>query len=306
MNIKDNNNVDENDSGDAEGNVQSFFERNGDHDRNSLVIYIEDLQKEVLLNAKEEKELAYKVKSGDELARSQMVQKNLRLVVKIAKGYIHRGIEIEDLIEEGNIGLMRAVDKFNPDFGYRFSTYATWWIRQSIEKAIMNNSRTVRLPVHVLKKVSKCNKAIKQLQQEGVSLIKSKDIEKRLKFSVEEVERLLMFNEPSISIDDVSISTDNSLGQHFSQNEDINVMIYEEEIRKMLLMWIKKLPDIQRKVITYYYGLYDSQPLTLVDIANILEINREQVRKHQRRALRSLKSACYSSGILNSGYDTYH
>lgn len=301
------NNIDEiSDSTDIDSNAQGFFERTNDQDRNSLVIYIEDLQKETLLDAKEEKKLAYKVRSGDELARSQMVQKNLRLVVKIAKGYIHRGVEIEDLIEEGNIGLMKAVDKFNPDFGYRFSTYATWWIRQSIEKAIMNNSRTVRLPVHVLKKVTKCNKVLKQLQQEGMVLVKPKDIEKKLKFSIKEIERLLMFNESSISIDDISISADNSLGQHFSKNEDINLIIYEKEIRRMLFKWIKDLPDIQRKVITYYYGLYGSQTLTLVDIASVLGINREQVRKHQRRALRSLKSACYSSGILNSGYDTYH
>ncbi|MBT6207522.1 MAG: sigma-70 family RNA polymerase sigma factor, partial [Francisellaceae bacterium] len=133
----------------------------------SLSLYIDDLQKETLLNPKEEQEIAQKICQGDELARVTMIQKNLRLVVKIAKSYMNRGVDLEDLIEDGNIGLMRAVDKFIPDYGYRFSTYATWWICQAIEKSIMNNARSVRLPVHVLKKVSKCNRAIKSLRQDG-------------------------------------------------------------------------------------------------------------------------------------------
>ncbi|MBT4962561.1 MAG: sigma-70 family RNA polymerase sigma factor [Francisellaceae bacterium] len=272
----------------------------------SLSLYIDDLQKETLLNPKEEQEIAQKICQGDELARVTMIQKNLRLVVKIAKSYMNRGVDLEDLIEDGNIGLMRAVDKFIPDYGYRFSTYATWWICQAIEKSIMNNARSVRLPVHVLKKVSKCNRAIKSLRQDGKIKIKTQDIENEVGFSMDEIEKLLMFNERAISIDDINVSTDNNYGDHLSEKIDINKIVYEEQIQKMLIKWIHKLPNTQKKVITYYYGLDGTQPRTLVEIAEVLGTTRDRVRKYQKMALRSLRGLCYSSGILNSGYSTYH
>ncbi|MBT6207807.1 MAG: hypothetical protein HOI53_07240, partial [Francisellaceae bacterium] len=136
--------------------------------------------------------------------------------------------------------------------------------------------------------------------------IKTQDIENEVGFSMDEIEKLLMFNERAISIDDINVSTDNNYGDHLSEKIDINKIVYEEQIQKMLIKWIHKLPNTQKKVITYYYGLDGTQPRTLVEIAEVLGTTRDRVRKYQKMALRSLRGLCYSSGILNSGYSTYH
>lgn len=295
---------DNNDSDDV--TTDTTNERSNDSSSTSLSIYISDLQKEKLLTSKEEQNIARQYKEGDLLARTTLIQKNLRLVVKIAKRYMHRGVPLEDIIEEGNLGLMRAVDKFNPDYGFRLSTYATWWIRQSIEKAIMNQGRTVRLPVHVLKKISKCNREKKKLEDSGIRHVSIKDLEEVVNFSTDEIEKLLMFNEPSISIEDM----DNNLESIFSScnidKDELEHIIYENQLRKMLFHWIGKLPSSQQHTINYYYGLHNTEPRTLVEIANILGTTREGVRKHQRQALRALKSLCYTSGMMDISKNLHH
>jgi RNA polymerase nonessential primary-like sigma factor len=226
--------------------------------------YLNEIGARALLTAAEELELARRVKQGDFAARQEMVERNLRLVVSIARRYMNRGLPLLDLIEEGNLGLMHALDKFDPERGFRFSTYASWWIRQSVERALINQGRLVRLPVHL---------------EELASLMGR---------SCDEIKTLLQRSEQTRSLDQpVDTGSTHTLGELMpdEQGDDPHESLANSESVTLLLAWVDMLPERQRQVIERRYGLRGGEPETLEAIAADLDLTRERVRQIQSEAL---------------------
>jgi RNA polymerase nonessential primary-like sigma factor len=214
-------------------------------------IYLNDIGHNALLSADEEKALCRRVVQGDFAARQRMIEHNLRLVVNIAKHYINRGLPLLDLIEEGNIGLMHALEKFDPERGFRFSTYATWWIRQSIERAIMNQSRTIRLPVHVIKELNVCLRAQRHLEMQAGREPTLEEISHLVDKPVEEVRRILSLNERVASLDaPLDIDPMLTVGESIpdEQQEEPDELLHNAEIERYVREWLQQLNDKQRTV----------------------------------------------------------
>jgi RNA polymerase nonessential primary-like sigma factor len=269
------------------------------HDATSL--YLGDIGISKLLTADEEKKYARRILKGDESARHRMIESNLRLVVKISRRYINRGLPLLDLIEEGNLGLMHAVKKFDPERGFRFSTYATWWIRQTIERAIMNQARTVRLPIHVIKDINSVLRAARRLRQAQESQPTPAEIATHMDREVDDVERLLALHErvtigstgPVGSDDertllDVLPAAAEKEPPHCAQNEGVC---------KILDYWVWELSDKQRAVVERRFGLHGYRRLTLEEIGREIGVTRERVRQIQIEALKNLKQMLESHGI---------
>lgn len=215
-------------------------------------LYLKDVETEKLLTADQEKDYARRAQQGDEWARQKMIVCNLRLVIKLARRYLNRGLDLLDLIEEGNLGLMRAVEKFDPERGFRFSTYATWWIRQTIERALMNQSRTVRLPVHVVKEVRSFNRAARKIAQNQNSDASPEQIAEHLGKPVEEVLKVMSFNERQASFDNpVRSESDFSLldmvPDEHSQSPD--EQLQDGGVNDFLDSMLSTLDDKQREVL---------------------------------------------------------
>ena len=255
-------------------------------------VYLNELGKSKLLTADEEKIYGKRALQGDEEARKIMIESNLRLVVKISRRYLNRGLPLLDLIEEGNLGLIRAVEKFDPDRGFRFSTYATWWIRQTIERAIMNQTRTIRLPIHIVKEMNIYIKAQRTLSQTLDHEPSAEEIARHLEKPVKTVIRMLKLNERVTSVDVPagkdyerplldSISDDDS----HSPTEQIQ----EDNIKNNITHWVYQLSDKQREVICRRYGLCGYENSTLEQVAQELGVTRERVRQIQMDALKRLK-----------------
>ncbi|MBV8466745.1 MAG: RNA polymerase sigma factor RpoS [Burkholderiales bacterium] len=263
-------------------------------------IYLNDIGHNPLLTPDEERRLARLVVQGDFDARQKMIEHNLRLVVNIAKHYINRGMALLDLIEEGNIGLMHALEKFDPERGFRFSTYATWWIRQSIERAIMNQSRTIRLPVHVIKELNVYLRAQRHLEAQLGREPTMEEVAFQVDKPVEEVRRVMNLNERMASLDaPLDIDPMLSIGESIpdEQHEGPEMILQNAEVQRYVRDWLKQLNDKQRMVIERRYGLNGYDICTLEDLAAHLQLTRERVRQIQIEALESLRRLLRRQGV---------
>ena len=279
---------------DAEAVVDSIpqIQEKKDSNFDATKFYLSELSRSTLLTAEQEKFYGTKVVQGDQKARQIMIESNLRLVVKIARRYLNRGLPLLDLIEEGNLGLIRAVEKFDPDLGFRFSTYATWWIRQTIERAIMNQTRTIRLPIHVLKDMGVFLKAQRHLLQTLGAEPSAEDIANYLGKPVKLVEKMLKLNERVTSMDAPSpFDADKTLIDSISDDDAVTLLdqIHEEGIRENIKVWLQRLSTKQAEVICRRYGLCGYESATLEVVASELGVTRERVRQIQMDGLKKLK-----------------
>jgi len=268
-------------------------------DADATNMYLKEIGHISLLNAKQEVELAKKALAGDLKSRNQMVEANLRLVVKIARSYVDRGLAFLDLIEEGNIGLMHALEKFDPERGFRFSTYATWWIKQYIERAIMNQSRTIRLPVHIIKQLNICLRKYQELKTKQGGRVEPEDVAKSLDKPIEEVRWLLGLKNDSISLDlQVYDDSDDSLVDTVEGDAPNPLDFIGEDCLKTLLeKWLKQLSQLEKDVIIRRYGLLGQDAATLEVVGQTLGLTRERIRQIQMRALTQLKRLMLNDGI---------
>ncbi|ATG90425.1 RNA polymerase sigma factor RpoS [Methylomonas koyamae] len=261
--------------------------------------YLNELSKSQLLTADEEKIYGKRTQQGDPQARKIMIESNLRLVVKISRRYLNRGLPLLDLIEEGNLGLIRAVEKFDPDRGFRFSTYATWWIRQTIERAIMNQTRTIRLPIHIVKEMNIYLKAQRNLAQQLDHEPTVDEIAKHLDKPAKTVSKMLKLNERVTSVD-VSFGKDfdKPLLETISEEESRNPaeILQDDFIQNNVTYWVYQLAEKQREVICRRYGLCGFENATLEQVALELGVTRERVRQIQMDGLKRLKEILESSG----------
>ncbi|HJX57729.1 MAG TPA: RNA polymerase sigma factor RpoS [Thiobacillus sp.] len=263
-------------------------------------LYLNEIGQAPLLTPAEEVVLARRVVEGDFEARQTMIERNLRLVVNIAKHYANRGLTLLDLVEEGNLGLIHALEKFDPERGFRFSTYATWWIRQNIERAIMNQSRTIRLPVHIIKELNIYLRARRHLETHGVSDATSDDIAALTGHAVEDVRRIMQLNERVASLDaPLDVDPALSLGEAIAdENAHLpDEMLLLEEIGHHVREWLGQLNDKQRWVIERRFGLNGCEACTLEELALELQVTRERVRQIQMEALRVLRQTLRRRGI---------
>ncbi len=269
-------------------------------------IYFKEIGLNALLSAQEEAALARRVRQGDFAARQRMIECNLRLVVNIAKRYANpsHGIALLDLIEEGNMGMMHALDKFDPERGFRFSTYATWWIRQNIERSIMNQSRTIRLPVHVIKDLNIVLRAFRHLEAHLGKEPKAEDVAHLLGRPVKEVRWMLSLNNGAISLDapldiDPLLSIGDGIVDDYTPTPDL--MLEQSEMQQQVRAWLNRLSDRQRCVIEQRYGLNGCETQTLEQLADELELTRERVRQIQLEALQILRRMLKHDGVSMDG-----
>ncbi|QIK37904.1 RNA polymerase sigma factor RpoS [Caldichromatium japonicum] len=269
-------------------------------DLDATRLYLNEIGESKLLTPEEEIYYARRAQAGDNEARQRMIVSNLRLVVKIARRYLNRGLPLLDLIEEGNLGLIRAVEKFDPERGFRFSTYATWWIRQTIERAIMNQTRTVRLPIHVVKEINAYLRASRKLSQRLDHDPTSEDIAQSLDRSPEEVKRLLGLNERITSVDTpYSKDADRSLLEMLQDERvpDPSDALQDEGLYANIEHWLSQLNDKQREVVERRFGLHGHENSTLESVARELGVTRERVRQIQMDALRRLRDILEKEGF---------
>jgi len=263
-------------------------------------LYLNEIGFSKLLTAEEEVYYARLAQKGDASARRRMIECNLRLVVKIARRYMNRGLALLDLIEEGNLGLIRAVEKFDPERGFRFSTYATWWIRQTIERAIMNQTRTIRLPIHVVKEINVYLRAARQLTQRLDHEPTAEEIADLLDRPIDEVKRMLGLNERVTSVDTpYGKDADKPLLDTIADESamDPTEHIQADDISGHLDEWLSRLNDKQREVVERRFGLHGYENSTLEQVANELGVTRERVRQIQMDALKRLRGILEQEGF---------
>ncbi|MFU8837875.1 MAG: RNA polymerase sigma factor RpoS [Thiohalomonadaceae bacterium] len=262
-------------------------------------LYLNEIGFSPLLSAEEEVYFSRLAQKGDEAGRRRMIESNLRLVVKISRRYLNRGLALLDLIEEGNLGLIRAVEKFDPERGFRFSTYATWWIRQTIERAIMNQTRTIRLPIHVVKEINVYLRAARHLSQTLDHEPSAEEIAEMLDKPIEDVKRMMGLNERVTSVDvPIGREGDKSLLDAIpdENNIDPSDLLQDENIRESIDLWLDKLTEKQREVVVRRFGLHGHDPSTLEDVGAEIGVTRERVRQIQIEALRRLREILESQG----------
>ena len=263
-------------------------------------LYLGEIGFSPLLTAEEEVYFARRSLKGCEASRKRMIVSNLRLVVKIARRYNNRGLALLDLIEEGNLGLIRAVEKFDPERGFRFSTYATWWIRQTIERAIMNQTRTIRLPIHVVKELNVYLRASRELSQKLDHEPTAEEIALALDKPVEDVTKMLRLNERITSVDTpIGGENDKALldiiadEKEFSPEESLQ----DSDIKSNIVTWLEELNPKQREVLARRFGLMGHEPSTLEDVGAEIGLTRERVRQIQVEALRRLRDMLGHQGL---------
>ncbi len=255
-------------------------------------IYLNEIGARPLLTPEEELATARLVRAGDFAARQKMIEHNLRLVVNIAKHYLNRGIPLLDLVEEGNLGLIHALEKFDPERGFRFSTYATWWIRQGIERSIMNHSRTIRLPVHVIKEINLVLRAMRHLEAADGRESTVEKVALLLDRPVDEVRRILSLNEHIASLDaPLDIDPGHSMVELIADDSgsDPESLLQSSEVGSLLEAWLGELSERQRQIIERRYGLSGCELATLDAVAADLGLTRERVRQIQLEALERLR-----------------
>jgi len=263
-------------------------------------LYLNEIGFSPLLSAEEEVFYARKALRGDEAARKRMIESNLRLVVKISRRYVNRGLALLDLIEEGNLGLIRAVEKFDPERGFRFSTYATWWIRQTIERAIMNQTRTIRLPIHVVKELNVYLRAARELSQKLDHEPSPEEIAKLLEKPVEDVEKMLSLNERVTSMDTpIGPSSDKTLVDTVADQQvsDPVELLQDSDLSASLDSWLDELSEKQREVVARRFGLRGHESSTLEEVGREIGLTRERARQIQVEALRRLRDILEKQGL---------
>lgn len=263
-------------------------------------MYLSEIGFSPLLSAEEEIYYARLALKGDVNARRRMIESNLRLVVKIARRYINRGLALLDLIEEGNLGLIRGVEKFDPERGFRFSTYATWWIRQTIERAIMNQTRTIRLPIHVVKELNVYLRAARVLTQKLDHAPSAEEIAEMLDKPVEDVKRMLSLDEKITSVDvPIGKDSDKNLLETLADPNNIDpaAMLLDDNLRENIEIWLQQLPEKQSQVLAYRFGLQGQEKATLEEVGRKIGLTRERVRQIQVEALRALRDIMEENGL---------
>lgn len=269
-------------------------------DLDATQIYLREIGLSPLLTAEEEVFYARKSLQGDLEARHHMIKCNLRLVVKIARRYLNRGLSLLDLIEEGNLGLIRAVEKFDPERGFRFSTYATWWIRQNIERALMNQTRTIRLPIHIIKEMNIYIRKGREIAQQLDHEPTIEDIARASNANAEDVNRLLRLNEKTLSLDNpVGEESEKPLMEALcGDNLDGPAEeLADENMYSHLKDCLAQLNDKQRAILAHRFGLYGQEESTLEQVGKAVGLTRERVRQIQVEALKQLKEIMEEQGV---------
>ncbi len=274
----------------------------GDFVTDVTQLYLNDVGQHALLAPAEELVFARAARAGDFTARQTMIERNLRLVVSIARHYTHRGVALPDLIEEGNLGLIHALEKFDPERGFRFTTYATWWVRQSIERAIMNQSRTIRLPAHVVKELNVVLRALRHLETHapaGGHEPSLEDVAHLLGKPVADVERLLRHQERMLSLD-APLDRESGLtiadGIAADDARAPEILLHDSEMESSVAGWLAELQPRHRLVIERRYGLNGSEVTTLEELASEMGVTRERVRQIQGEALSRLREKLVRRG----------
>lgn len=276
----------------------------------TLTLYLRDIRRTELFTAEEEYETAMRARAGDFTARQSMIEHNLRLVVSIAKGYLGRGVPLADLIEEGNLGLMHAIDKFEPERGFRLSTYATWWIRQSVERAVMNQGRVIRLPVHVVRELQQVLRARRTLENDPAfaeraahegGAVRVEDIAALLGREAQDVSDLLALAETPRSLDAALDASDDDWtladSLHDDGASDPTGIAQHHEVERLLGNWIDALSQREKEVLEGRFGLHDREPETLDVLSGRLGLTRERVRQIQNEALLKLRRHMSRQGV---------
>ena len=304
--------VELNDAGQSDGLEEDIKEIAGDMDARRKTVsrsaksldatqmYLNEIGFSPLLTADEEKHFARLALSGDEAGRKRMIESNLRLVVKISRRYLNRGLTLLDLIEEGNLGLIRAVEKFDPDRGFRFSTYATWWIRQTIERGIMNQTRTIRLPIHVVKELNVYLRASRELSQKLDHEPTAEEIADLLDKPVADVKKMLKLNERVTSLDaPLGYDSERTVVETVADNKvsDPAQLLQDNNLRISVDAWLDDLSEKQREVIMRRFGLRGHESATLEQVGAEIGLTRERVRQIQVEALRRLKEIMRNEGL---------
>jgi RNA polymerase primary sigma factor len=259
----------------------------------SVRLYLREIGKIPLLNAEEELALAQRVVAGDKIAKDKMAEANMRLVVSIAKRYVGRGLDLLDLIQEGNTGLLRAVEKFDPDKGFKFSTYATWWIRQAITRAIADQARTIRIPVHMVETINKLLRTQRRLTQELNREPTNEEIAQAMEIDVEKVEHIMKIKQDISSLDaSVRDDEEDSVLADFIEDEDTispeesaTNQLLKEHVKDML----SSLTEREQKILKLRFGLEDGKSHTLEEVGQEFSVTRERIRQIEAKALAKLR-----------------
>jgi len=276
--------------------VQGDLQKNLD----ATQLYLGEIGYSPLLSAEEEVFFSRKSLKGCEKSRNRMIESNLRLVVKISRRYNNRGLALLDLIEEGNLGLIRAVEKFDPERGFRFSTYATWWIRQTIERAIMNQTRTIRLPIHVVKELNVYLRTARELAHKLDHEPTAEEIAEKLDLSSSDVSRMLKLNERITSVDTpIGGESDKALLDVLAADDSVGPdhKVQGEDMSKSVVKWLHELNTKQREVLARRFGLLGYEPSTLENVGKEIGLTRERVRQIQVEALKRLKDLLGAQGL---------
>jgi RNA polymerase nonessential primary-like sigma factor len=269
-------------------------------DLDATQLYLNEIGFSPLLSADEEVYFARQARRGVDSGRKRMIESNLRLVVKISRRYLNRGLSLLDLIEEGNLGLIRAVEKFDPERGFRFSTYATWWIRQTVERAIMNQTRTIRLPIHVVKELNVYLRAARELSQKLDHEPTHEEIAQLLDKPVDDVKRMMGLNERVTSIDTpLGLNSDRSVLDTIADDRqaDPAEQLQDSDLRENIDHWLSELTEKQREVISRRFGLRGYEMSTLEEVGLEIGLTRERVRQIQVEALKRLRETMESQGL---------
>ncbi len=263
------------------------FQEEGD----AVRVYLKEIGNAALLTAEQEVTYGRRVLEGCSKSKNIMIESNLRLVVKMAKRYMYRGMSFLDLIEEGNLGLMHAVDKFDPNRGFRFSTYATWWIKQNIERALLNQTRTIRVPVHVLKEMNIYLRAARELSQILDHEPSAEEIAEFLDRPVEDIKKILSAHTPTDSLDYLQDDIERPLMEQISPENQAPLAqsIEENDLNEMMEIWVDSLCEKHRIILIKRFGLRGEEPQTLEDVGKVVGLTRERVRQLQIEALKILR-----------------
>jgi RNA polymerase nonessential primary-like sigma factor len=290
------------DSNNDEESLTGRLEASIERELDATSLYLSEIGASPLLTAEEEVKYARLAQKGDESARRKMIVCNLRLVVKISRRYLNRGLALLDLVEEGNLGLIRAVEKFDPERGFRFSTYATWWIRQTIERGIMNQTRTIRLPIHVVKEINAYLRKSRELAQSLDHEPSAEEVAEALNVDVQDVKRLMGLNERTPSMD-VAYGKDSDrplVDMVADENvDDPSELLQSDAVNGHLDEWLNQLNDKQRSVIERRFGLHGFDNATLEQVAGELGVTRERVRQIQMDALKRLRHILENDGYTS-------
>ncbi len=298
--------ADENDASSEAGDKNDHeTDRDDEYTTDITQRYFDDISRLKVLTADEEQAYARRMKRGDSSARETLITHNLRLVVFAAKRYLGRGLPLLDLVEEGNLGLMHALEKFDPERGFRLSTYALWWIRQSIERALMNHSRTVRLPVHVVRELNRCLRARHELEMQGMHDVSAEDIASSTGKDVDSVREVLLLNRQPLPLDaPLDIDPDLTLGEAIADERCVphDERVYQEEIEQHVREWLSRLSDRQRWVVERRFGLNNHDIATLNELSQDLHVSRERVRNILLEAQEKLSARLQEKGLCKESW----